>query len=108
LKQRIINYLFRNVVKVVLPEDVIVETNSGLYLGKSKLTEIELRSLQSEAKAIQSTRLWSILNETVKQRAYEKGWRDSTSIEHLNTAKTMGYVLDLQASIINKFIKKTS
>jgi len=101
MKQRIINLLLKYVVKVIVPGDVIRDVKGAIYLGKERVTDQELRSLQAEVKALKMMRIWSILNETPKQVAYEKGWKNSTSMEHLNTAKTMWSVLDLQESIIN-------
>jgi len=102
MKQRLINWLLKQVVRVVIPNDVIRKSKSGkVFLGEVELTDTELRSLQAEAKALENMRIWSIMNESVKQLAYERGWRDSTTIEHLNTAKTQVSVLETQASIIN-------
>jgi len=100
MKQRIINWLFKNVVRVVIPQDVIRENKGKIYLGGVEVKDTELRSLQAEAKALESMRIWSIMNESIKQSAYERGWRDSTTIEHLNTAKTQVSVLETQDSII--------
>ncbi len=107
MKQRIINFFLRNVLKVVIPEDVIQNDKQGnVYLGGIKITDQELRSLVAEAKALENMRIWSIMNETIKQLAYEKGWKNSTSLEHLNTAKTEYHVLDLQQSIIKTIKSK--
>jgi len=102
MKQKIKNYFLRNIVKVIIPEDIIREIKGNLYLGKDIITEEEKRSLNAEAKAIQSMRLWSIINESIKQLCFERGWRDSSTIEHLNTAKSMYSVLDVQNSIVDR------
>ena len=107
MKQRLINYLLKTVVKTVIPQDVIREIKGVLYLGKERITQTELAALQAEAKALKGMRLWSIINESVKRIAFERGWRDSTTLEHLNTAKTMYAALDLQSDIINKLEKMT-
>lgn len=100
MKQRLVNWLLKHVVRVVIPNDVIRESKGKIFLGGIELDDTELRSLQAEAKAIENMRIWSIMNESIKQSAYERGWRDSTTIEHLNTAKTQVSVLETQASII--------
>ena len=104
MKQRIFNFLLRNVVRIVIPQDIIREKNGILYLGNVRVTDQEMQGLQAEAKSIESMRIWSIMNESIKQLAYERGWRDSSTIEHLNTAKTQVSVLETQDSII-KVIK---
>lgn len=103
MKQRFINYVLRYIVKVVIPNDVIYESKGKVFLGKDEITEQEKRSLNAEAKALESMRLWSILNETIKQLSYERGWRDSVNMEQLNTAKIMYHVLHTQQSIVKKF-----
>lgn len=102
MKQRITNWLLKNVVKVILPSDVIQESQGRIYLGGVAITDEERRSLQAEAKALESMRLWSILNETIKQVCYERGWKNSKSIEELNIAKSMYSILDTQKSIVAK------
>lgn len=103
MKQRIINLLLRKVVRVVIPEDVLSVSKGGkVMVGGIELSKTEKMALQAEAKALESMRLWSIINETIKQMAYEKGWRDSTTMEHLNTAKTMYSVLETQKSVVDK------
>ena len=101
MKQRIKNYLLSHFVKVLIPQDVIRDVKGVLYLGKEKVTDQELKVLQAEAKALKSMRLWSILNETVKQKVFDRGWKESTTMEHLNTAKTMYSVLEFQESVVN-------
>lgn len=95
--------LLRYVVRVVVPENVVHDVKGVLYLGKEKVTMQELRSIQAEIKALDNMRIWSIINESIKQLCYERGWRDSSMIVHLNTAKTMYNVLETQVSIIEKF-----
>jgi len=101
MKQRIINYLLSRVVRVLIPQDVIRDAKGILYLGKEKITDQELKVLQAEAKALKSMRLWSILNETAKQIVYDRGWKESTTMEHLNTAKTMYSILEFQQSVVD-------
>jgi hypothetical protein len=101
MKQRIINWLLRSVVRVSIPEDIIRQVGKIIYLGGKEVSVDELRSLQAEAKAIENMRIWSIMNESIKQLAYERGWKDSTTIEHLNTAKAQFSVLETQSSIIS-------
>ena len=57
--------------------------------------------MQAEAKVFKSMRLWSILNETAKQIVYDRGWKESTTMEHLNTAKTMYSILEFQQSVVD-------
>jgi hypothetical protein len=101
MKQRIINWLLSRVARIVVPNDIIRRSRGKIYLGGIELNDTELHSLQAEAKALLNMRIWSIMNESIKQLAYERGWKDSVTIEHLNTAKTQFAVLETQNSIIN-------
>lgn len=107
MKQRIINYLFRNLIGGVTPQDIIRSDKGTLYLGSEPINQMELNALVAEAKTLERMRLWSILNSTAKQKAFERGWTNSTTMEHLNIAKAEYAVLETQASII-KIIKSKS
>ncbi len=106
MKQRIINWLLSNIVKVIIPDDIIRDVKGTLYLGKEPITPQELNSLNSEVKALEKMRIWSIMNETIKQLAYEKGWKNSQTMDELNTAKTEYYVLEIQDSILKTIRSK--
>lgn len=97
-------------VKINNPYDIIREGKgrdgkNAIYLGRELITDPEKRTLVAEAKALVSMRLWSVLNESIKQLCYERGWRDSKTIEELNIAKAMYSVLDTQQSIVDKIIR---
>ncbi len=106
MKQRIINFLFRRLLNAVVLDDVITQNKGVTYIGGKPIGEMELRTLHAEAKALEGFRLWNIINETIKSDALERGWNKSTSMEDLNTGKTMFYVLDLQNSIVRLLKKK--
>jgi hypothetical protein len=95
-------------INAVVIDDVITQskTDGKIYLGGKEITEQEKRTLVAEAKALEGLRLWSIINETIKKEAMDRGWNKSTSLEDLNTGKTIYYVLDLQRSIVEIIKKK--
>lgn len=101
MKQKIINFLLRSYVKVVVPGDIITTSKGNIFLGSKKITVDELQVLKAEAKALKGMRLWSIINETLKNEAFNKGWKASTTIEELNTGKAMYHTLDVQKSIVH-------
>src|SRR5258708_4277265 len=107
MRQRIINFLLGKTIGVLIPQDIITLNDNGvLFLGENPITSEELKTLQSEAKALKSMRIWSILNETPKQKAFERGWKSSTNIEHLNIAKAEYALLDTQESIVRIILNK--
>lgn len=101
MKQKLINWVLSSVVRVVTPQNVIRDIGGVLYLGKNKVTKEELTSLKAEANALDSMRLWLIINESIKQTAYERGWRDSKTMDEVNAGKIQYNVLSTQQSIIN-------
>lgn len=101
MKQGIINWFFGRVISVIKSDDIIRQEPGKLYLGSKLITEAERKSLISEIKALENMRIWSIINETVKQSAFERGWKNSKTMEELNIAKTEYRVLEVQQSIMN-------
>lgn len=101
MKQWLFNYLLKNMFGMVITDDVLVVNNKKLYLGGQLIAEHEVKSLISEVKALERMRIWSILNETPKQEALDRGWNKSTSIDELNAGKTIFYTLDTQKKILN-------
>ena len=100
MRQRIINFLLHKILNLVVQDDVLKVEKGVIYIGKEKLEDTELRALIAEAKALEGFYLWKILNESIKQDAMNRGWNNATSIEELNSAKTIFYTLDLQNSIV--------
>jgi hypothetical protein len=100
MKQKLINFLLHKILNLVVQDDVLKVDKGIIYIGKNKLEDIELRALIAEAKALEGFYLWKILNESIKQDAMNRGWNNATSIEELNSAKTIFYTLDLQNSIV--------
>lgn len=106
--QALRNWLFKSKIGGLVASDIIVqdEKTKSIYLGGVLVTDNEVSALQAEIKALEGMRIWSILNNTPKNKALEIGWNASTTLEHLNTGKTMYHTLDLQQSIINILKKK--
>jgi hypothetical protein len=90
-----------------LKGDVMVDTESvftvredKIYIGNRLITETELDCLISEAKAINSFTFWTIVQETIKQRAIEKGMLKSTKWEEVLASKMMIFNLNIQRDIL--------
>jgi hypothetical protein len=100
MKQQVKNFLLRNLLKVVIIDDVLTVKNGVIHIGSKPILDTELRAMIAEAKALENFAIWKIINESIKQDAINRGWNNATSIDDLNTGKTMFYTLDLQNSII--------
>lgn len=105
MKQRILNFLLHH-FGLVTDEDVILQDKGNLILGGKPISQDEIKQLQAEIKALESMRLWKILNETLKYEAFVRGWKNSTKMEDLNAGKIIYHTLDVQNSII-KIIKNS-
>lgn len=81
-------------------DDVLKIDKGDVIIGGKKVSEDEIKQLIAEAKALEGFTLWKIINETIKQDALDRGWKNSVKMEDLNTSKTIFYTLDLQNSIV--------
>ena len=87
------------------PLEVITVTKEHkIFLGNSEITEIEAKNLQQEAKVLKNFRIWKVLQETVRQKAVEKGVIESTDWEQTLSAKMMLHNLGILKSIVEVFV----
>ena len=84
-----------------LNEVITVLPTGRMYIAGNELTEIEVKNLQQEVQAIKSFRIWEIMQETVKQKAVEKGFIESLSWEQTLSGKMMLHNLGLLRSIVD-------
>lgn len=101
MRQRIINWFLSRNLGITNPHDIVRQDKGIIYLGGKPIAKSEHDSLISEIKALETMRIWSIINETVKQNAFERGWKNSSTIEELNLAKIEYRTLEVQQSILN-------
>ncbi len=85
----------------VIPQEVIDTRNNVIYLGPNKITPSEANRLKEEAKQIKMLHIWSVLQETLKQKAIEKGHYLSQSFEELLASKMMLHSLGVIRSIVD-------
>lgn len=83
--------------------DEIFEVNSKgiLFLGTDQMTDAEIKNLKEEIKFIEKSRIWFILQETLRQKAVEKSVLNSTEWEHVLAGKMMIHSLGVFKSILN-------
>lgn len=85
-------------------EVITVTKDHDIFLGSSKITDIEMKNLQQEAKVLKNFRLWKVLQETVRQKAVEKGVVESTNWEQTLSAKMMLHNLGILKSIVEVLV----
>lgn len=87
------------------PLDVLTATKDKiLLLGDTKLTDVELKNLQMEAKTLKNFRLWSIMQNTIKQKAIVMGLVESETWERTISAKMMLLNLDILKSVVDSLL----
>lgn len=102
MKDRIVTWLLRNLTCSVDPEMVITydpKTNL-VFIEGEQISHSEALSLKQEAKMLQNTRLWSIMQETLKSNARDTMITKSRTFEDMRSGKLMLYNLDIQKKII--------
>lgn len=108
MKRLLTNYFLRNIIGVISPDEVINYDNKGqIFIGKNLITKQELKTLQSEIKALESMELWKYMNETVRYHAVHKAIHEATNFEHVLAGKMALWTLDLFNSIINVIKNKS-
>ena len=103
LRSWILQWALKNVVGSIDPWSVLTyDERSGIVkLNGEQLAKEEVRQLKTEAIAIQKFRLWTIMQETLKQKAIEKAVVQSTNFEQVLAGKLMLHNLSLQKSIVS-------
>jgi hypothetical protein len=71
-----------------------------VLLGKEELTESQIKQLKVEADLLQRSNLWRIMQETVKAKAMEKAFTQSTDWEQVLSGKLMVHNLGIMQSIV--------
>ena len=66
-----------------------VAKTGGIYIGELPITKDELKSLQEEIKFLEKTRIWSILVNTMAEKAKEIMFEKSETFEDMRTGKAM-------------------
>lgn len=96
-------------LEAVKVEDVFSTVIAGgkpvLLLDGHQLTETDRDQLKAEADYFTRSRLWRIMQETVKQKAIEKSVTNSKEWEEVLTGKAMLHNLGILDSITNAILK---
>lgn len=102
VKQRLITWLLRYLTCSVDPEMVVTydERTNLVFVNGEQISHSEALSLKQEAKMLQSTRIWSLMQETLKHHARETMVTKSKTFEDMRSGKLMLYNLNIQQKII--------
>ncbi len=99
---------FSKLLVSVNPYEVFTSGGNGrtLYLNGKTIEENEIAELQSQVSFLKQSRLWSILNQTVRDQAMELMFTKSKTIEDLTFGKAMLFNLSIQNKIMELIEKR--
>ena len=103
VKQKLTNYVLRNVLNAIVLEDIITQdaTTKKIYLGGKEVESGRVRQWQAEIKAIEGSDLWICIQESLQFQAQDKVFNKSLNFEDVTYGKSMLYNL----SLIKSFFK---
>ncbi len=106
MKQRIINYLLKNLLNAVTLQDIIRsdQKTGAIYVDDKVMSLDDIKQCKAEIKAMEGFKVWKLMSETTKSLAEEKLFNQAKTLEDMNFGKAMLYNLSLQKSIM-KVIK---
>lgn len=91
---------------LVDPSTVIHASESGnVFINREPITKDEIKVLKEEIKYLTRCRIWSIFQETLRQKAIEKAVMQSTNFEHVLAGKMMVHSLGIIKSIVETIQK---
>lgn len=106
IKETIRTKLIHNLYRTVRPEDVLTVKNGIIFLGNSQISQNELNRLKEEVAVLESMDIWKVMQETIRDKAMEVGFKKSQTFDDLKTTKTMLVNLDIINSILQTIKSK--
>ena len=103
--QRIRNWCLKHLLNAITLTDVIEYKQGNFYINNALISVEELQSITEEAKFIQNTRIWHLLQGTLAEQAKENIFNKSKNIDDIMFGKATLYAIDLQNKIIDKLRK---
>lgn len=104
-KIKIRNWVLKHLLNAILIEDVVTISPKvkKVFVNGRELEQGELESIVEEAKFIEKTRLWTLMQGTLNAQAKDKLFNHAVSPDDLFMGKAMLYNLDIQNKIIEIF-----
>ncbi len=102
IREKVRNYLIRNVLCSVISEDVFHVEHSLPFLGNEQLSMEEIKMLKEEIRFLENTRIWHIITNTLASDAQEKMITKSQSFNDMLSGKMLLYGISVQKNIMRK------
>jgi hypothetical protein len=102
IKELLLNWAIKEMLSPVdLTKVLTCEEKTGvLKLGGEQLSDLEVQELKGEVAAFTRFKLFNIYHETLRQKAIEKGFYQSTDAEQVLAGKMMLHSLSIQKMIL--------
>ena len=100
--ERLKTWLLMKLTCSVNPEMVVTydARHNLVFVGGEQISHSEALSLKAEAKYLRKTRLWSLMQETLRDHAIQTITTKSMSWEDMKSGKLMLYNLGVQEKIV--------
>lgn len=104
MRNKLIQYLVKNLLAAISEEDIITVTNRGWLKGKRKMDEAEVTQLKQEAEELKKSVLWNYMSNEVRWLANLQMFEKGISKDNTVFGRAMLYNLEL----CNKFLDRIS
>lgn len=99
-------WLLKNVMKAVVPDDIITISGDAIFLGGRRLKAEEIAQYRNEVNVLQKMRLPRILDETISENARLVMYKNAKDVNDIKFGKTVFYVQDLKEKICTLILKQ--
>jgi hypothetical protein len=104
LKYKLISWLAKGMLPMIEPKDVISFAKKGIevipFIDGEQLSHTEILGLKAEARFLEESRIWKLINSYFENLARKRIFEDSKDLTDLIFGKTTLYVLNIQKTII--------
>lgn len=101
LRNNLVNYLTRNLLKAVTEEDVLLISGKDWLLNKRKLTNEEILVLKEEATSFSNSILYKLMKRELKYDATLQRYDKATTADDMIFGKAMIYDFKIIEDYVN-------
>ena len=102
LRNIIVNYLTRNLLKAVTIEDILSITGKDWKVSGRKLTGEEILLLKEEAASFEKSIFWKLMMRDLKYKMTLQRFDKATTADDMMFGKALAYSIEMIETFINK------
>lgn len=102
---RIKNWVLKHLLNAIRLTDVIGYEKGIWSINGKKISEPEMEAIREEAKYIDKTRIWALLQGTLAEQARDNLFNKAKTVDDMLFSKAVLHCLDIQDKVISKLIK---